>query len=166
MLPMWWECSAHGELIKPMHSRHSSSAKAGFVLPLSITGALVLLLSSLSIQSLVLHSRQVQAAERSRLLAEDHLASAAQQLASRLLGPFACLQPVASADWLRQPWPPACPPELDIQQLHNIPVEGEVVQLLSWSPLAEGGGVMSLRLGDQGLQRRYGLSAAGLQEQR
>ena len=147
-----------------MHSHRSRPAQAGFVLPLSITGALVLLLSSLSIQSMVLHTRQVQAAARTRLVAEDHLASAAQQLAARLQGPFSCLQPVASADWLGQPWPPTCPPELDLQLLNQIPVEGDVVQLLSWSPQAEGGGVMRLRLGEQGLQRRYALSAAGLQE--
>jgi len=147
-----------------MHSRWSRPAQAGFVLPLSITGALVLLLSSLSMQSLVLHTRQVQAAERSRLKAEDQLASAAQQLASRLQGPFACLQSVPSADWQSSPLPLACPPEFDLAPLQPIPVEGDVVQLLSWSPRAEGGGVMQLRLAANGLQRRYGLSAAGLQE--
>ena len=147
-----------------MPTRWSRPAQAGFVLPLSITGALVLLLSSLSIQSMVLHTRQVQAAERSRLAAEDQLASAAQQLAARLQGPFACLQPLASADWQSSQLPPACPPELDLSQLQPIPVEGDVVQLLSWSPQAEGGGVLQLRLGANGLQRSYGLSAAGLQE--
>lgn len=147
-----------------MPSRWSRPAQAGFVLPLSTTGALVLLLSSLSIQSMVLHTRQVQAAERSRLAAEDQLASAAQQLASRLQGPFACLQPVASADWQSSPLTLACPPELDLAPMQSIPVEGDVVQLLSWSPQADGGGVMQLRLGAHGLQRRYGLSAAGLQE--
>ena len=50
-----------------MVQRVHPARDAGFVLPLSITGALVLLLSSLSLQTLVLHTRQVQAAEHTRL---------------------------------------------------------------------------------------------------
>ena len=68
-----------------MVQRVHPARDAGFVLPLSITGALVLLLSSLSLQTLVLHTRQVQAAERTRLQAEDRLASGAQRLAADFL---------------------------------------------------------------------------------
>jgi hypothetical protein len=138
-------------------------AQAGFVLPLSLIGALVLLLSSLSIQSLLLHTRQVQAAERVRLQAEDRLASASQQWAARLEGPFACLLPVASTAWQTQPLPPACPPDLDLQALQQIEIAGETVKLLSWEPSDEGG-VLRLQLSPNGLQRRYGLSGAGIRE--
>jgi hypothetical protein len=69
-----------------MVQRVHPARDGGFVLPLSITGALVLLLSSLSLQSLVLHTRQVQAAERTRLQAEDRLASGAQRLAADFQG--------------------------------------------------------------------------------
>jgi len=138
-------------------------AAAGFVLPLSLTGALVLLLSSLSIQSLVLHTRQVQAAERVRLQAEDRLASASQQWAARLEGPFACLLPVASADWQTQPLPADCPPDLDPKALQQLEIAGETVQLLSWQPNTEGG-VLRLQLSPNGLQRRYGLSRTGIRE--
>jgi hypothetical protein len=127
-----------------MVPRFHPPAQAGFVLPLSLTGALVMLLSSLSIQSLVLHTRQVQAAERVRLQAEDRLASASQQWAARLQGPFACLSPVASADWQTQ-------------------IAGETVKLLSWEPSTTGG-VLRLQLSPNGLQRRYGLSRAGIRE--
>ena len=138
-------------------------AAAGFVLPLSLTGALVLLLSSLSIQSLVLHTRQVQAAERVRLQAEDRLASASQQLAAQLEGPFACLWPVASVDWQIQPLPADCPPDLDPQALQQLEIAGETVQLMSWEPSTTGG-VLRLQLSANGLQRRYGLSRTGIRE--
>ena len=137
--------------------------EAGFVLPLSLTGAFVLLLSSLSIQSLMLHTRQVQAAERVRLQAEDRLASASQHWAANLQGPFACLSPMASAEWHTQPLPAACPPDLDPQALQQLEIAGETVQLLSWEPSLQGG-VLRLQLAPNGLQRRYGLSRAGIRE--
>jgi hypothetical protein len=143
--------------------RSHPPAQAGFVLPLSVTGALVLLLSSLSVQSLVLHTRQVQAAERVRLESEDRLASAAQQWAAQLKGPFACLLPVASADWQARPLPAACPPDLDPQALQQLQLAGETVQLLSWEPRTEGG-VLRLQLSPSGLQRRFGLSRGGIRE--
>jgi hypothetical protein len=146
-----------------MVPRLHSPAQAGFVLPLSITGSLVLLLSSLSMQSLVLHTRQVQAAERVRLQGEDRLASAAQFLAAQLQGPFACLRPVAAADWQNQALLSACPPGLDSQLLRQVELAGEAVQLKSWDPEAQGG-VLQLQLRNSGLQRRYRLSSAGVRE--
>ena len=47
------------------------------MLPLALAGSLVLLLSSLSLQGMVLQGRQVQALEQRRLRAEDQLSSAA-----------------------------------------------------------------------------------------
>ena len=65
------------------------------MLPLAMAGSLVLLLSSLSLQTLVLHTRQVQATERTRLQAQDWLASGAQRLAAA--SPQSCSEPSAAA---------------------------------------------------------------------
>ena len=138
-------------------------AQAGFVLPLSITGALVLLLSSLSVQSLVLHSRQVQAAERVRLQAEDRLASAAQRLAAELQGRFACLQSIPLAEWQAGSLPGACPADLDPQVLQQVTIDGQAVELVSWIPQPEGG-ALQLQLAGGGPRRRYWLTGSGVKE--
>ena len=143
--------------------RCQPAAQAGFVLPLALSGALVLLLSSLSIQTMVLHTRQVQAAERVRLQAEDRLASAAQYWAAQLQGPLVCLRPLASTNWQTQPLPVECPPDLDPKALQQVELSGETLRLLRWQPSAEGG-VLQLQLGEGGLQRRYGLNRDGLRE--
>lgn len=139
------------------------AAEAGFVLPLSITGALVLLLSSLSLQSLVLHTRQVQAAERVRLQAEDRLASAAQRLAAELQGRFACLQSIPLAEWQAGTLPLACPADLDPQVLKTVTIDGQAVALLSWMPQPEGG-ALQLQLAGGGPRRRYWLTGSGVKE--
>ncbi len=146
-----------------MVHRSRPAASAGFVLPLSITGALVLLLSSLSMQSLVLHTHQVQAAERTRLQAEDRLASAAQRLAADLQGRFACLQALPLADWRQELLPASCPAKLDAEQLKRQWIEGQEVQLAGWEP-QEGGGSFQLQLAGGGFTRRYWLSGSGVKE--
>ena len=136
---------------------------AGFVLPLACTGALLLLLSSLSLQGVVLHGRAVQAAERSRLQADDQLASAAQLLAADLQGPYACLQPLPSSRWQERPLPDDCPPDLDPAGLQQLAVAGQPVLLSSWQPAAEGG-ELRLQLPESGLQRRFQLDGRGVRE--
>lgn len=136
---------------------------AGFVLPLACTGALLLLLSSLSLQGVVLHGRAVQAVERSRLQADDQLASAAQLLAADLQGPYACLQPLPSSRWQEQPLPDDCPPDLDPAGLQQLAVAGQPVLLSSWQPAAEGG-ELRLQLPEGGLQRRFRLDGRGVRE--
>lgn len=145
--------------------RSKPSAQEGFVLPLAITGALVLLLSSLSLQSILLHTRQVQAAERQRLVASDQLASAAQQVAAAFQGPFACLHALPSELWSGGLPADACPPDLDPALLQTIPTAGGAVHLIRWEPW-EGGGQLELQLADQGpgLRRRFRLSSAGVRE--
>ena len=146
-----------------MVHRSRPAASAGFVLPLSITGALVLLLSSLSMQSLVLHTHQVQAAQRTRLHAEDRLASAAQRLAADLQGRFACLQTLPLADWSQELITVSCPPDLDANQLKRQWLEGQEVQLTAWEP-QEGGGSFQLQLAGGDFSRRYWLSGSGVKE--
>lgn len=146
-------------MVVPVHS----PAQAGFVLPLSIGGALVLLLSSLSFQSLVLHARQVRAAERTRLQSEDRLASAAQRLAAELQGRFACLKPVPLVEWQADALPVDCSSDLDPQELQRFTIDGQVVELLSWIPQSEGG-VLHLQLAGSGFRRRYWLGGSGVKE--
>jgi hypothetical protein len=59
-------------------------AEAGFLLPLALTVALLLLLGSLMLVSLALQGRVQASVQRQRRQAEDRLMSAAQQLAGRL----------------------------------------------------------------------------------
>lgn len=146
-----------------MVQRVHPARDAGFVLPLSITGALVLLLSSLSLQSLVLHTRQVQAAERMRLQAEDRLASGAQRIAADFQGRLACLKAVPLAEWRLQALREPCPSGLDPDALQRLWIDGQPLQLVGWMP-QPGGGALQLQLPDGGLKRRYWLGTAGVKE--
>lgn len=132
--------------------------------PLAMAGALVLLLSSLSLQSLLLHTRGVQAAERRSLLAADHLASAAHQVAGALQGRYACLRSLPSTLWSDEVLATVCPPDLDPSLLQIWQIAGQTVRMRSWEPL-NGGGTFELQLADQGLRRRFRLSASGVREQ-
>ena len=138
--------------------------EAGFVLPLSITGVLVLLLSSLSLQTMVLHTRQVQAAERTRLQAQDRLTSGAQRLAADFEGRLACLKPVPLVDWPLQARREPCPVGLDPETLQQLWIDGRELHLAGWTPQPEGGGALQLQLPNGGLARRYWLSPAGVKE--
>jgi hypothetical protein len=76
------------------------SQQAGFLLPLASTGALMLLLSSLSLQTAALQARRQFLEQLQQRQQEDRLASAAQQLVGRLRRE----QPVLLEQPLRQ-WP-------------------------------------------------------------
>ena len=158
------ECSAHGSQDSPMVQHVDPAADAGFVLPLSITGALVLLLSSLSLQSMLLHTRQVQAAERRRLQAEDLLASAAQRLAADFQGQLACLKAVPLAEWPVQAQREPCPPGLNPDAFEQLRIHGQPVKLASWTPQSDGAGQLQLQIPDDGLTRRYWLGSTGVKE--
>ena len=71
----------------PFPSRASQDAHDGFVLPLASAASLVLVLSSLSLQTLALQSRSRVRAKWLQRQQGDALASAAQQLAVQLQGP-------------------------------------------------------------------------------
>lgn len=145
-----------------LHRLHPAR-EAGFVLPLSITGALVLLLSSLSLQSAVLHTRRLQAAERIRLQAEDRLGSAAQRVAAALQGRFSCLQALPLTQWRSAPLPAHCPVDLDPAELEQLSMDGDPVQVVGWWPQADGG-ALHLQLPEGGLQRRFWLGRNGVKE--
>jgi hypothetical protein len=133
------------------------------MLPLALAGSLVLLLSSLSLQGMVLQGRQVQALEQRSLRAEDQLASAAQQLLGQLQGPYACLYGLPSSEWRPEALPPACPAGLALEPLRRWSVDGSPVELIRWDPLLAAPELW-LQQGGGGLQRGFRMGAGGLQQ--
>ena len=71
----------------------------GFALPLAVAGAMLLLLSSSSLQMLALHNRTQLARQHRRLQIEDTLASAAHQQIARLAEHGSCLLGLDQAQW-------------------------------------------------------------------
>lgn len=71
----------------------------GFALPLAVAGAMLLLLSSSSLQMLALHNRSQLARQQRRLQIEDTLASAAHQQIARLGEYGSCLLGLDQAQW-------------------------------------------------------------------
>lgn len=89
-----------------------SGQEAGFVLPLAAAASLVLVLSSLSIQTVVLQNRSSGMAQWRQRQAVDSLTSASQQVAIQLEGPGLCLlqmgaQPCPMAQELEKLLPPS-----------------------------------------------------------
>ena len=117
---------------------------AGFVLPLALSTAAVLLLSSLSLQTLAMHGRQ-----RSRLLftsAEqaDARQSVAMDFLQRASGPNRCLLTVPSQQW----WELGLCPGADPQRLQAGLRDALAWQLISWQPQALGAGTLQWRWPD------------------
>ena len=132
------------------------------MVPLAMAGSLVLLLSSLSVQGMVLQGRQLQALELRRQQGQDRLASAAQVLIAKLQGPASCLRPVASSGWIRGALPPGCPAELDPDSLRHPMVDCSAVELIHWDPTTEPPELW-LQEAPAGRQSRFRLRASGLQ---
>ena len=126
------------------------------MLPLALAGSLVLLLSSLSLQGMVLQGRQVQALEQRRLRAEGQLSSAAHLWMGQLRGPYSCLAELPSNAWQSDPPPAGCSPGLDSAALSRLSVDGAVVELIRWDPL-QSPPELWLQLAGGGLQRRFHL---------
>ena len=131
-------------------SANASVAEAGFFLPLSFGVGLVLLLSSLSVQTAALHGTHLHAAELRQRQADDALASAAQQVAAQFNGPYRCLLSTASAAWPTTGRGPGA----GLATLTNAQLGGSRYRLLSWQPATgelrlalEGGGSASRQQG-------------------
>ena len=132
------------------------------MVPLAMAGSLLLLLSSLSLQGMVLQGRQLQALEGARQRSEDRLASAAQVLVAQLHGPSSCLRPLPSSTWIPGALPPECPTELDPDSLRHVTVDGSDVELIQWDPAQEPPALV-LQEVEGGRQGRFELRANGLQ---
>ena len=135
----------------------------GFVMPVAITGMLVLALGSLSMQSTLLQARRGQTLSQQSQQQGDRLASGAQQLAARLQGPASCLKPLPSSQWAVEELPLDCPVHLDLDGLRSFSIDGQQLELVAWSPSPEGG-EMELQLADQSQAARFQLSPSGVRE--
>ena len=124
----------------------------GLALPLALTTSALVLLSSLSFQTLALHarqrSRQALATAQARD-AERSVAMAFQQLAA---GAHACLLALPSSEWEGSDRCPGANPGL----LQSGRVADRDWQLLDWQPQGARAGILQLRWRD-GRQSRLEL---------
>ena len=124
----------------------------GFALPLALTTSALLLLSSLSLQTLALHARQRsrQALATAQTLdAEGSVAMVFQQHAA---GAHACLLALPSSEWEGSEHCPGLNPAL----LQSGRVADRDWQLLDWQPNGARAGTLQLRWRD-GVQSRLEL---------
>ncbi|MCP9840787.1 hypothetical protein KBY93_09085 [Synechococcus sp. J7-Johnson] len=144
----------------PLARPGGQAPDAGFVLPLSLGAALMLLLTSLSVQTAALQGSALAAAELKQRQQEDALDSAAQRVAAQLSGAYACLLPQASADWVM---PVAgCAPGLNPAMVAAGQVGENDYRVVGWTPALGGKaarpGELRLELSDAGSQRLYALA--------
>ena len=121
----------------------------GFVLPLALSTTAVLLLSSLSLQTLAMHGRQ-----RSRQLfttAEqaDARQSVAMDFLQRASGSNRCLLTVPSQQW----WESGLCPGADPQRLQAGLSDALAWQLSSWDPQSLASGTLEWRWPDGSLAK-------------
>jgi len=116
----------------------------GFALPLALSCSAVLLLSSLSLQTIALHGRQ--RSRQALLVAQrsDLHQSAAMDFQQRAQGANSCLLHHAASAWNN----PALCPDADPQLMRQGRL-GEVGwSLLDWQPSSPRSGQLRLRLGE------------------
>jgi hypothetical protein len=106
------------------------------VLPLAVGGALVLLLSSLSLQTLALQSRAQAGANERLRRAEDDLASAAHHLVGDLNEGHPCLLSEPIGAW--SPEAAACPAPAALSEERSVGDPAVSYRLIDWQPVAAG----------------------------
>ena len=116
----------------------------GFALPLALSCSAVLLLSSLSLQTIALHGRQ--RSRQALLVAQrsDLHQSAAMDFQQRAQGANACLLRHAASAWHN---PSVCP-DADLQLMRQGRLGELDWSLLDWQPSSPRSGQLHLRLGD------------------
>ena len=128
------------------------SQERGFALPLALTTSALLLLSSLSLQTLSWHAsqRSRQALATAQIRDAEH--SVAMAFHQHAVGAHACLLALPSAEWVRSDHCPGVNPAL----LQSGRVADRDWQLLDWQPKGALAGTLQLRWSD-GLQSRLDL---------
>ena len=124
-------------------------ASKGFALPLALTTSALLLLSSLSLQTLALHVRQRSSQALATAQARDaerSVTMAFQQLAA---GAHACLLALPSSEWDRSEHCPGVNPAL-LQFGHTADRDW---QLLDWQPQGARAGTLKLLWSDASQSR-------------
>jgi hypothetical protein len=135
----------------------------GFILPLAFGASLVLLLGSLSLQTLVLQRRLGLLREEQRGHQEDALASAAQQLVAALNRDHPCLLILPLQRWGSDGLPCASPEQ---QQALARGAGGGPWRLLDWQPqVLRAEALIEVDSGSPALPPRRGSFAVPLQEE-
>jgi hypothetical protein len=132
-------------LIRPVASK-------GFALPLALTSSALLLLSSLSLQTLALHARQRSHQALATAKARDADRSVAMAFQQHAAGAHACLLALPSSEWDGS----AVCPGANSAALQSGRVADREWQLLQWQPHGAMAGTLQLRWSD-GRQSRLDL---------
>ena len=124
----------------------------GFALPLALTTSALLLLSSLSLQTLVLHARQRSSQALATAQKRDAERSVAMAFQQHAVGAHACLLALPSSEWEGS--------ESCLGLNPGVLQSGRVVDrdwlLLDWQPQGASAGTLQLRWSD-GRQSRLDL---------
>ena len=116
----------------------------GFALPLALTTSALLLLSSLSLQTLALHARQRSHHALATAQTRDAERSVAMAFQQHAAGAHACLLALPSSQWHGSDHCPGVNPAL-LQSGH---VADRDWQLLAWQPHGAMAGTLQLRWRD------------------
>ena len=116
----------------------------GFALPLALTTSALLLLSSLSLQTLALHARQRSSQALATAQARDAELSVAMTFQQHAVGAHACLLALPSSEWEGSDRCPGVNPEL----LQAGRVADHDWHLLDWQPQGARAGKLQLRWSD------------------
>ena len=124
-------------LIRPVASK-------GFALPLALTSSALVLLSSLSLQTLALHARQRSSQALATAKTRDAERSVAMAFQQHAAGAHACLLALPSSEWdLPAGCPGANPAALQSGRVAELDW-----QLLQWQPHGVMAGTLRLQWGD------------------
>jgi hypothetical protein len=115
-------------------------ASKGFALPLALTASALLLLSSLSLQTLALYARQRSSQALAIAQTRDAERSLAMAFQQHAAGAHACLLALPSSEWERSERCPGVNPGL----LQSGRVPDRDWQLLDWQPEGTRAGTLQL----------------------
>ena len=116
----------------------------GFVLPLALTGSALLLLSSLSLQTLAFHGRQRSSQALAMAKTRDADQSVLMAFQQHAQAAHACLLALPSSAW---PALEQCP-AADPSPLQAGRIGDRHWHLISWQPTAAAGGTLQLSWSD------------------
>ena len=120
------------------------------MLPLALTTSGVLLLSSLSLQTLALHQHQRSDHALTTAQRRDHRQSLRADWLQRASGPHACLLLFPSSEWTDD----AICSDADPQRLITGRIGERSWQLIHWQPAVDGEAQLQIRCGD-GSEERF-----------
>ena len=132
LLPLCPPLARHSVGLPGLRRLQSQSQAGGFALPLALVVALLLLLSSLSVQTMMLQVRSRRAVLLELRQAEDQLVSAAHLLVGRLQERHPCLIGLALSVWT--PQGQSCAAADEIQGLLQHQAHGLAWSLVDWQP--------------------------------